>query len=523
MFSADNDEDRTLEAVALIISASHDPNFAPSLREIYQEICQNESLLDPLNMLPPLLESSDPAASDLLALIGECGTAKEVLIGVEEAVEKLKHHVGSSDFDEDTEKPNSRLSTLLGLYSAAIPRVKHRQKSPQETLMPIVTDLASTMSFAGSHANTNEGRAVIVASSNFVRKAHDWVLSKPDLPSDDRHACQALLKSVLDSTITTYSPYLHASLADRTFVRCYPRLSFRTKLESGWEDGADAISNALSSYDALGVSPKFLVTFPSPCHFILVAHSKDESIKTPQTLSSLLSIILGFIQANNSLDESISFLLTSLHSTDSLSTEIAIPLCTVLPALASGHPDPSVRHQTFRILSKILASTDPAIRLQILHDLCSHSEFPQMRVAAVGLVKEAILEAFGASIPNLFSSPRFLQVLGPTIFRPDPLDFFESHRTLEKLQESSEPARLVECLALLYVLILRDQKNKTGIRDWDNLNNIDKQLLNPIRAMLAVTLDDPEIQNEHVHDIMSLVSLKTALERVEVAVESLTT
>ncbi len=158
--------------------------------------------------------------------------------------------------------PQSQLA--VPEFLSAIHRVKHRQKSPQETLRPIVTDLASTMSFAGSHATTDEGRAIIVASSDFVQKAHGWVLSKPNLSSDDRHACQvrvswpvhllrltdthqALLKSVLDSTITTYSPYLHASLANRTFAQCYPRLSFRTKLESGWEYGADAISNALVS------------------------------------------------------------------------------------------------------------------------------------------------------------------------------------------------------------------------------------------------------------------------------------
>ncbi len=42
---ADIVQDRTLQAVALIISASHDADFVPSLREIYHEICQNESLL----------------------------------------------------------------------------------------------------------------------------------------------------------------------------------------------------------------------------------------------------------------------------------------------------------------------------------------------------------------------------------------------------------------------------------------------------------------------------------------------
>lgn len=219
-----------------------------------------------------------------------------------------------------------------------------------------------------------------------------------------------------------------------------------------------------AAYSTLGVSPQYLVTFPSACHFVLVAHTKDESIKTLQTLSSMLSIILSFIQNNTSLDETLSFLLQTLYTNKStLSPEVSVPLCTVLPPLASGHPNPSVRHQAFRILSKVLSSVDAALRVQILEDLCSSSEFPQMRVAAVGLVKEAVLDAFASDTPSLFASPRFLQVLGPTLFRPQPADFLESKPSLKTLQESSEPARLVECLGLMYVLVLRDQKNKVRL------------------------------------------------------------
>ncbi len=202
---------------------------------------------------------------------------------------------------------------------------------------------------------------------------------------------------------------------------------------------------------------------PSLCHFVLLAHNQEDSHKTIRTLSMMLPVIISCIQANHTLDECVSFLLDALCLNNAeIPEDISIPLCTVLPTLASAHPDSSLRHQTFRVLSTVLSLSAPPLRLQVLQDLCSTSDFPQMRVAAVGLVKEAVLEAFGSSAPssNLFASPRFLQVLGPILFRPSPPDFFSSVPRLTVLEESSEPARLVECLALLYVLILQDKKNK---------------------------------------------------------------
>lgn len=87
------------------------------------------------------------------------------------------------------------------------------------------------------------------------------------------------------------------------------------------------------------------------------------------------------------------------------------------------------------------------------------------------------------------------------------------------LEESSEPARLVECLALLYVLILQDKKNKTGIRDRDNLKNIERQLLGPIRKTLSVLLNDPEVGKKHVHAVLPLVSLNAGIERIDETIQ----
>ena len=84
-----------------------------------------------------------------------------------------------------------------------------------------------------------------------------------------------------------------------------------------------------------------------------------------------------------------------------------------------------------------------------------------MRVASVGLVKEALLQAFTRpdAKDNVFLSPLFLRTFGPILFRPDPPDLLSSALALKDFQETHEPARLVECLSLYYVLVQRDELN----------------------------------------------------------------
>lgn len=182
----------------------------------------------------------------------------------------------------------------------------------------------------------------------------------------------------------------------------------------------------------------------------------------------ILPVLISSIQTNSFFDESLAVLTRTLHflqsktSPSNLPPHFTVPLCGLLPAVASSHSDPLTRHQAFRVLSLLLVASEPQLRFQHLVELTSDSEFPQMRVASVGLVKEALLEAL--SLPpnaeNIFLSSLFLRSFGTILFRPDPSDLFTSaNLTLSEFQESNEPQRLVECLSLYYVLLLRDKKN----------------------------------------------------------------
>jgi hypothetical protein len=185
-----------------------------------------------------------------------------------------------------------------------------------------------------------------------------------------------------------------------------------------------------------------------------------------------------------------------------------------------------------------------------------------MRVASVGLVKEALLEAL--SLPprteNIFLTSLFLRSFGPILFRPNPSDLFTSaNLTLSEFQESHEPQRLVECLSLYYVLLLRDKSNlvcslyvillacnladsnqQTGIRDTSLLKAVDTNLLTPLKSHLKRWTENAAVSTgkksfyvcilvtcildltlAHHHDITPVVSLEISLERVDVARASL--
>ena len=89
-------------------------------------------------MLPVLLPCNDPTARDIMAVIGEYGSAKEVVMAAQEAVEQLERlfdydgAVGDNDDHRSVDKeecppiagksklnsPITQLTILIGLYGS---------------------------------------------------------------------------------------------------------------------------------------------------------------------------------------------------------------------------------------------------------------------------------------------------------------------------------------------------------------------------------------------------------------------
>jgi len=88
-----------------------------------------------------------------------------------------------------------------------------------------------------------------------------------------------------------------------------------------------------------------------------------------------------------------------------------------------------------------------------------------MRVAAISLVKDAVLEALESQSTgslNPFGTHMFMRVFGPLLFRPSPSDLFVRgvKLDLEEFFDSPEPKRIIEVLSLYYVVLRRDENNE---------------------------------------------------------------
>jgi len=156
-------------------------------------------------MLPLLISCDDPAARDLINLIGECGSAKEVIMAVQEAAEKLERafEEDSDGEDEDESKIGSpkphrttsnvgQLKIMLELYasgefhsvftrfhsfrycSVAIPRTKLRRKSASETIRPLFKELEHILQISGSRASCQEARTILSSTALLARSIHSW-------------------------------------------------------------------------------------------------------------------------------------------------------------------------------------------------------------------------------------------------------------------------------------------------------------------------------------------------------------
>ncbi|PPQ78415.1 LOW QUALITY PROTEIN: hypothetical protein CVT25_011890 [Psilocybe cyanescens] len=552
--------------VALLTSAVHDKDPRMTLSEIYQIITTTGApeYLDPLNTLQPLLTCDDGTARDIISVIAQYSSAKEVVMAAQEALERLERSLEPDSEEDDDEVKGQREDTkhnlalsqiivLIDTYASAIPRITLRQKSAADTLRPLCKELGTLVGLVTSNSTRSQGLALLSSILTFVEEVGQWTDAVDREKPDDLKAfvptwasesayrlktIKKILNDLLDHSLLACERFIKANIAQRTLEECYPRLALRSRITSNWQEGAESMSKLLvrgfscnhtrSNNSLQDVCDTLGLSVPSsPCsttHLVISAHRPPADINSELLLSYLLPMLITSFQTNTFLDESLAVLVKALHDQEKgrdLPHDITLPLSGLLPSIASVHPDPAIRHQAFRVLSLLLSLCDPQLRFQHLVELTRDSEFPQMRVASVGLVKESLLN--GLSLPrhdqNPLLGPLFLRTFGPILFRPDPPDLFGSALTLKDFQETHEPGRLVECLSLFYVLLLRDERNLTGIRDKDVIKSIDHNLLAPLRRNLAQWMDDPSISKD-LHDITGVVPLQISLERIDAALAS---
>jgi hypothetical protein len=140
-----------------------------------------------------------------------------------------------------------------------------------------------------------------------------------------------------------------------------------------------------------------------------------------------------------------------------------------LTTLCSTNPDATTRNTAFILLSQFINTLPSSARLAVFTELLSPETdpFPQMRVAAVGLVKDSVLAALATLESGKGDDPlasgQLLTQLGRYILRSEPPDLLSRPREtfdVDAFFESSEPVRLTGCLGLYYALLMGDRMNK---------------------------------------------------------------
>ncbi|KIJ63117.1 hypothetical protein HYDPIDRAFT_29806 [Hydnomerulius pinastri MD-312] len=522
--SADlSDDDCTQSITDLIGLAAREQASSISLRDIHDAVDRYKcaECLNPLDIIQILLPSHHDGADELMRDCALYSSPKEVVLAVQTAIELLQQHFNGADLDGETDEPTSLVHSLTGMVSlctAVIPRLKLGKRTAQEWCS-LLSDFKSLVTYASPLATRDEGRSLISEVAHLVKALMAWKTAPAT--ANDFPQIKVLLCSLLDTTVVSCASSIQASLAARVVESYSPRFSVRSAVKEGWQDGEKAMLDAQDALAALSGSSRTIAHKPeSPSDLVYLAHSTPPATLSPTILSELHPLLLVSLQMNVAFDESLFLLFRILtQENTSMPPEIGESLCTVLPALASTHLDPFIRQFTLRLVSLILSRLPSIPRLEILRKLTADEDFPQIRGPAIGLLKEAVLEAL--TLPadyadsNPFASQHVFRAFGNVLFKTDPPDFFAATKTREELESSLELLRISDCLSFYYVLLQRDRENKTGVRDADQITNVESSFLQPLRQSL-----DEQLTSEE-EPLMAVLSLQLGLDRIDDAIRAI--
>lgn len=508
-------------SVSDLVSLAATGNSAVTLRELSDaiETYQGTEYLEALAVLPPLLACPDDHAKWLVRACGLHSNAKEVMIVVQEAMEELQwyYHAGDEEIQsKPITAPVQRFTNLIVLCTKAIPRLRLGKKTALQLASPIITDITSLVPSIAQGVTQYEGRVLLGEIASLVKDLCLWATASAS--ADDLVTMKSTLRGLLGTTVVACASSVQASLSAREFERVFPKLTVKSAIEEGWVNGENVMADVQDALRVLEDSRCPEILEPrSTSDLVYLAHAKPVIPLSNATLSRLFPLLLNSLRRNIAVDESLFLLLRFLTQDDPAFADTSIPphiadsLCTVLSALASTHLDAFIRHLNLRLLSLVLTKVHSALRVEILLRLTGDEEFPQIRGPAVGLLKEAVLEALGShsTEPSFFASPMLLRTFGPILFKTNPPDFLTVGHTTEELECSLELLRIADCLSFYYILVLRDRENKTKVQDADSILSVERSLLHPLRQFLH--------QRAHMKGelLMALLSLQVSLERID--------
>ncbi|KDQ08144.1 hypothetical protein BOTBODRAFT_59496 [Botryobasidium botryosum FD-172 SS1] len=505
------------------------------IRKFFSE--RSSSVVDPPQLsvldLLPFIRRSMPLeghfTQDLVNLIGEYASPREILVAVEEALEHIRSVAESEEEGEDEHHDSTaqELILLMSLSALSIPRQPLRRRTHSGLLAAYVTPISDTIECISTTVPEEEkGRLIIASVSDLIIGLAQWAKDVPD--SEDAQKCRRILNDLLLRTLSVLVNYVNSALAERKFEDAQPKLTVQSRAshtKTDWVEGAKSMQKAVQAWSDVNSGPGDIFNMArSPIYGVgvltLIAHSKWD-IDVSAFASVLPTLIASFSFV---VDESLALLITFTYQRSSmyaLSDENAQLLIPALSSLASQSPDSQTRYIAFRIISQILSRSKPEFRLYLVRELLTDCPIPQMRSAAVGLAKEAVLDAFKVDDRGVLAM--ILPQLAPSILRHDPPDMFDplNYPGLSDFLESPEPSRLTECLGFYYVVIQRDTSNLTGIRNAAQIRDTEKEFLAPLRTALRLWQEEINDSTAPQPAMMRLFSLEMALEKVDESLAAL--
>jgi hypothetical protein len=146
-------------------------------------------------------------------------------------------------------------------FAPALRRLSLRNKTASETIRPFLSDLGTAIRLIPLQTVPSEGRNIIITVSSTIQNVLKWAKISADNNPEEVIRCkvrnfplhnyiafsvgsQAILHSLLETTITACIPFVHSSLAQKAFDVCFPRMALRSVSKPGREESDKAIQDA---------------------------------------------------------------------------------------------------------------------------------------------------------------------------------------------------------------------------------------------------------------------------------------
>ncbi|GAA5919491.1 hypothetical protein JCM1841_002233 [Sporobolomyces salmonicolor] len=536
-----------------------------------------------LNMLFPLLrfdKRKNPLAASAhnsLLLVSRCSNPREIVISLEEKLAAIKLPEDTDDEDEQEdqygpygpfEARDAALSlvTSMEMYALCLPSIK--AKRPLNFVSTAVETLVSALKhvvWAGAFPPPNRGsqdedsaeldelaldifEGVLhlierLMDSEFLKKDNDWQISILNF------------QALLENTVGLFHEYAALELASNFFLSRYPTYrhpSYRDFSSPRRQRLWQRICQSLH-YDLAHMlrgscpPPQNTGSFVLLVHYLALHPSTKSTDFADSSPNDLLSVTMGLIRApfegevagQLGEDEMLFWMWwcvdrqLQLTPEEGIEERVLFPLVEILSALSALSPAPQRRWVAFRLLSRLVVNgvgspyhpSSEQTQLVLLKELVEECKFDPLRVAAIGLVKEVMMDKFqrAASDPafsSLFLSPFFFQEFAPTLFRFDPSDLLQNPLNDLSAEAFAEKHHrdVVQKLGLCYFLLVRDRENKTGIHSPSSLTSTKTYFLAPLHAELARWLDGDGSASLNPSTRMELHVVREALGRVDEAV-----